>query len=120
MPGLELRVGGYPILQLREVVRRGEESRMCFVEPGEDVRRRRDRHRGFGFLGCRQMQGCGRDRPEGGQAAKDGRSSSHPDRKQQWGSLLKPKILEPGSMNAAGQKPPPGRGQPSCRMRKGW
>ena len=38
MPGLELRVGGYPILQLREVVRRGEESRMCFVEPGEDVR----------------------------------------------------------------------------------
>ena len=51
MPGLELRVGRYPPLQLREIIRRGEESRMCFVEPGQDVSRRRDRHGGRGGLG---------------------------------------------------------------------
>ena len=51
MPGLELRVAGNPLLQLREVVRRGEESRMCLVEPGQDVSRRRDRHGGRGGLG---------------------------------------------------------------------
>jgi hypothetical protein len=93
MPGLELRVGGYPILQLREVVRRGEESRMCFVEPGQKVSRRLDRHGRHGRFGCRQMQGCRNDCPEGGQSAEDEWSSSHPDSKQQVGALLKLKIL---------------------------
>jgi hypothetical protein len=47
------------------------------------------------------MQGCGHDCPEGGQSAKDEWSSSHPDSKQQAGALLKPKILQPSSLDAA-------------------
>ena len=101
MPGLELRVGGYPPLQLREIIRRRQESRMCFVEPRQNVCRRWHRHVGHGSLCCRQMQGCGHNCPEAGQSAKDEWSSSHPDSKQQAGTSLKPKILQLGSPNAA-------------------
>jgi len=69
---------------------------MCFVEPGQNVSRSWDRYGGREGFGCRQMQSCGNDDPEGGQSDKDEWSSNHPDSKQQPGALLKPKILEPG------------------------
>jgi hypothetical protein len=48
MPGFKLRVSGDALLQLGDIVRRGEEPWMRLPELGEDVCGVRNRHGWFG------------------------------------------------------------------------